>query len=73
MEDQGCTGGGEVKKLFKIGDVVWLNSGSPPLTVTDNEPMGDISVAWISDTEEPQRMTLPTECFCTEIPKGANV
>jgi uncharacterized protein YodC (DUF2158 family) len=52
---------------FKVGDKVWLNSGSPTLTVTSmSESTGKTTVTWLAGQfSEPQSMMLPKECFTT--------
>ena len=56
-------------KQFKTGDVVYLNSGSPPLTivcidVADEEgDGGDVAVAWIDAKGENREATMPVACF----------
>ncbi len=53
---------------FKVGEVVYLNSGSPKLTVCDPSqgPFGlDITVSWIDNAGNIKRMGLPEECFTT--------
>lgn len=47
---------------FKQGDIVVLNSGSPPLTVSKID--GDqTAVVWVDDEGKPQGSWLPYVCL----------
>lgn len=48
----------------KVGQVVYLNSGSPPLIVTNNhEP---ITVCWLNAQGYLQKAEFPAVCLTTE-------
>lgn len=54
---------------LKEGDVVYLNSGSPPLTIVrllpaENDATGArLAVSWPDDVGELQTIVLPMLCF----------
>ncbi len=51
---------------FKIGDIVYLNSGSPKLTVSNMWKTGILScitVSWVDDENHRQEWSLPEACF----------
>lgn len=54
---------------FKIGDIVYLNSGSPKLTVSNTWKTtwivspGYITVSWVDDENHPQEWCLSEACF----------
>jgi hypothetical protein len=50
--------------LAKVGDVVWLNSGSPDLTVVESTA-DEVVVKW--ESEPDNRMRLPKCCVCQRI------
>ena len=56
--------------IFKNGEIVYLNSGSPKLTVTDENglysPIPSIVVTWLNEANEEETMLLPTVCFKRE-------
>jgi uncharacterized protein YodC (DUF2158 family) len=55
---------------FRNGDVVYLNSGSPKLTVIDEagrySPTPSIEVSWVNDAGEAEYLTAPVVCFRRE-------
>lgn len=52
---------------MRIGDVVWLNSGGPPLTVVSIHFDGLVTVHWLGvDTTE--SLTVPSECLTQNEP-----
>lgn len=52
---------------MKIGDVVFLKSGSPSLTIVDiDDYNGDITVKWISH-DAVYQYTFPAICLTTSI------
>ena len=54
---------------MKIGDIVYLNSGSPPLTIRRIGNLSiEITVCWLNEAGFPEEMTAPLECFQTEVP-----
>lgn len=61
----------EELSMFAVRDIVYLNSGSPPLTVVDIEfdiAAGKyrdtmITVAWIDSEGHPQVLNAPWKCF----------
>lgn len=54
---------------MKIGDIVYLKSGSPPLTVCKIGNFSrEIAVSWINDHFFREEMTAPRECFQTSVP-----
>jgi uncharacterized protein YodC (DUF2158 family) len=59
------------KGAIKVGEVVWLNSGSPALTVT--EIKGDFDktaeVRWIADDNESRYANFPVACLTRIKPK----
>jgi hypothetical protein len=69
---------GTVEKLLvkkysgpNIGGTVYLNSGSPPLTLTyvvERETGYVVGVTWISDDGQLQQAEFPVECVCVEPP-----
>lgn len=50
-----------------VGGLVYLNSGSPPLTITEIIDDETVEVAWIGEQLTPQSTTFPTVCL-TEVP-----
>ena len=52
---------------MKIGDVVYLKSGSPELTVTDVY-LENVQVMWISENDVVQRASFPKACLVVEKP-----
>lgn len=50
---------------IEVGKLVYLNSGSPAMTVTAVDLDGDdlVSVAWLSEDGHPQEMTFPAACL----------
>lgn len=57
---------------MKIGDIVYLKSGSPPLTIRRignlfNEII-EITVCCFNEAGSPEEMTASLECFQTEVP-----
>lgn len=47
---------------FNLGQIVWLNSGGPPLTVTQ-DGCQSIQVMWINEKGDRQMMTADQRCF----------
>ncbi len=50
-----------------VGQLVYLNSGSPPLTITEVYDDETVEVAWIDGQLAPQSTSFPTVCL-TEVP-----
>lgn len=60
----------KTEKPFEHGDVVYLNSGSPKLTITDVRDSGTkITVAWIDQTQSVQSSTFPSDCLTRTLPE----
>lgn len=57
---------------LKVGDIVQLNSGGPPMTVTQVDPDGEIAVSWFNGAQE-ECGTFPRQCLRTPmiLPPGA--
>lgn len=60
---------------FKNGEIVYLNSGSPKLNVTNvgvllsaDFPAPSITVSWVDDFGASESMTAPEVCFTREKP-----
>lgn len=58
-----------------VGQLVYLNSGSPPLTITEirragTKPTGDVEVSWLDIHLKPQYHVFPTVCL-KEVPDEA--
>lgn len=47
---------------FSLGQIVYLNSGSPPLTVTQ-DGSDSIQVMWVNEKGDRQMMTASARCF----------
>lgn len=47
---------------FQIGQIIYLNSGSPKLTVTQDGGI-NTQASWINEKGDRQMMTAPNECF----------
>jgi uncharacterized protein YodC (DUF2158 family) len=47
---------------FKVGDVCFLNSGSPAMTVVEVRPAGIVDVTW-TRCGEPQGYAFPVACL----------
>lgn len=45
--------------MFKVGDVVKLRSGSPPMTVTGFDGYGGVYVRFVNKNGVPQSMRVP--------------
>jgi uncharacterized protein YodC (DUF2158 family) len=52
---------------FKVGDVVYLKSGSPKLTVTESQS-GETKVVWLKHGSEKDTLTLNSACFTSQNP-----
>jgi uncharacterized protein YodC (DUF2158 family) len=61
---------------LKLGDIVHLNSGSPPLTVKAlawaNAKTGDIEVTWVDREGRSQSLEAPVACFTREVRDASN-
>jgi uncharacterized protein YodC (DUF2158 family) len=55
---------------FEAGDIVYLKSGSPPLTVVSWDS-GQIWVTWF-ERDAPNNLRAPPECFTKELPATGN-
>lgn len=49
----------------RVGDVVRLKSGGPPMTV-EGFDSGSVRVVWIDDRQQTHRETFPPEALQTE-------
>jgi len=49
-----------------VGDVVFLNSGSPKLTVTEVNENDSVDVTWIDGTGDVNEATFPGACVSTD-------
>jgi uncharacterized protein YodC (DUF2158 family) len=59
-----------MKRKFKTGDIVFLNSGSPELTVI--EALGDeVLISWVSDDGTRFSCIIPSACVTPDEPKVA--
>lgn len=54
-------------QVFEPGQVVYLKSGSPPLTVYSVRGDGHVNVEWFHDGK-PHRDAFPAECLTTTEP-----
>lgn len=52
---------------FTLGSIVYLNSGSPPLTVTQDGSQS-IQVMWVNEKGDRQMMTADAACFTSHNP-----
>ena len=56
---------------FQKGDVVYLKSGSKPMTITHVESSGHCRVAWHDDKGNEQLSSYPSEALTKENPNKA--
>jgi len=56
-----------MRREFKAGDVVVLNSGGPPMTVIQRTMMDDVYCTWINDADV-IRSTFPSVCLKPYVP-----
>ena len=54
------------EETFKVGDIVYLGSGSPELIVIHIREDGKVNVVWFDDTKTKQELTLPPACLTYE-------
>jgi uncharacterized protein YodC (DUF2158 family) len=53
---------------FKIGDVVYLNSGGPAMTIVNIPDNNLYTVAWIDDKNKEQRSIYPGDAITSVNP-----
>jgi len=51
----------------ELGEIVYLKSGSPKLTVVSVDG-GDVGISWVTSTGCIQTSEFPAECLCSDPP-----
>lgn len=56
-------------KDLEIGEIVYLNSGSPPMTVAEISSSDNVEVVWMSGHEE-RTSVFPCACVTRQDPRA---